>query len=169
MRVFAADMDGDHDVDLVRSVYVLPNGPASFELLRNETRYASGCAGTGGIVPSLSTGVAHPGNSAFSIGLHGALHDRLSVLGLSLSRIPVSGCGIGIDASPSQLLLPLGSQGVTMTNGVGDASINLGIPASPAFSGLVVYAQWGVEDPNGALTLGSLTFATTAPHTILVW
>jgi hypothetical protein len=169
IRTFASDVDGDGDADLVRSMFDPFSGETSVDLLRNETRYAPGCAGTGGRAPTLSTGVAAPGNSAFTIRLEGAAPHRLAMLGVSLSRTVGGVCEIGIDASPSQLLLPNGALGVTLTNGAGEASVSLPIPASPAVLGLVVYAQWGVEDPNGKLGLGRTSFATSAPHTILVW
>ena len=169
LRIFAADMDGDRDSDLVRSVTPFLNGPTTFELLRNEAIHSAGCSGTGGSPPSLWTGVASPGNAAFAIGLHGAAPGATAVLGISQGRVPGVGCGVAIDLAPSQLILPLGSLGVTATNVAGNAVIAFPLPPPPALAGLVLHVQWAVDDPQGTFTIAGHALALSAAHTILIW
>jgi FG-GAP-like repeat len=164
-NLYFADVDGDQDVDILRT------GVSSigYQLLlyRNETIRAPGCAGTGGLVPSCSIGLATPGNPAFAIGLSSALPNSFAALGVSLAPVAVSGCGLAIDVS--QLILPMGSVGIMGTNASGAASMALPLPPPPALNGMAFHVQWGVLDPQGSLPATGLTFALSDARTVYVW
>jgi hypothetical protein len=165
---YVLDVDGDVDVDVLRSTsgqFYL----TSLLLLRNETIRAPGCPGTGGVVPTCSVGLATPGNAAFAIGISQALPNSIAVLGVSLAPAAVTGCGLAIDLSPSQLILPTGPIGILATSAAGTATMTLPLPPPPALSGMAFYAQWGVLDAAGSLPASGLNFALSEGRTIYVW
>lgn len=166
-KLHLMDADGDQDTDLILTTQGANFG---FQMLlfRNETIRAPGCAGTGGLVPSCSVGIATPGNQAFAVGLSSALPGSLAALGVSLAPAAVSGCGLAIEVSPSQLILPMGSVGVMPTSASGDASMALPLPPPPALSGMTFYAQWGVLDPQGSFSALGLALALSDSRTIQV-
>lgn len=168
IRTFPADMDGDHDVDLVRSDASF-FGSTTIQIFQNQTIYALGCAGTGGLTPSLSVATATPGNAAFAIGLSAALPNAMAVLGISLARVSVSGCGIGLNLGLANIILPTGSLGLFTTDALGVATFAYPLPALPSISGITFYAQWGVADPQGSFTFVGSPFALSEPHTVLIW
>lgn len=169
LRLLAADVDGDQDQDILLSTLTSYPGPVfSLQLFDNQTIRAPGCPGTMGLTPSLSVGVATPGNFAFAIGLGSARPSSTAILGVSLAPVPASGCGVAIDLAPALLVLPLGPIGITTTDSAGQASIGLPLPPPPALLGMAFHAQWGVADPQGSFVAG-IPFALSNARTILVW
>jgi hypothetical protein len=166
-RLAVSDVDGDHDADLVR----MNNGvfPATLVVLQNQTIYAAGCPGTGGVTPSASVGTATPGNAVFAIGVHSALANAPAALGVSLARVAVAGCGVAIDLGAANLILPAPPVGIGSTDASGSATLALPLPPAPALSGMAFYVQWGVLDPQGAMPAAGTNFALSAARTVFVW
>jgi hypothetical protein len=73
-------------------------------------------------------------------------------------------CHVAIDFRACNLVLPLGTFGITTTDACGTATIPLPIPADPGLIGLTLFAQWGVLDqfaPGGV--------ALTQAGTFIIW
>jgi hypothetical protein len=167
-RLHLLDVDGDQDVDLLLTTEGQSFG-YQLLLFRNQTIRASGCPGTGGLAPSCSVGTATPGNQAFAIGLSSALPGSFAALGVSLAPVAVNGCGLAIDPSPWQLILPMGPVGILPTSASGSASMALPLPPPPALSGMTFHAQWAVLDPQGSFPALGLSLALSDARTIHVW
>jgi hypothetical protein len=85
-----------------------------------------------------------------------------------ITRTAVTGCGVALNLGLAHVILPTPALGVTATDAAGSASLTLSLPASLP-PGLVVYAQWGMLDPNGALPFAGQTYAATPGRSILIW
>ena len=114
-------------------------------------RYALGSPGSGGLVPDILAGVpANLGNADFKVGLSNALGGAPSMLAVSLSGLPpftqISGTFVNVDLTTA-LVFPTPVLGTPLP-GAGYASVRYPVPASPAFSGLQLFAQWLVYDPG---------------------
>ena len=112
--------------------------------------FGTGCAGTGGLVPALAaTGLPTTGNAAFAAQVTNALGLAPWFIGLSLSHTQTilnGSCTLYLGDPISWVL--------QFTDGSGQGSFNLPIPAGPSFSGLDIYFQGAVLDPNGLYSPG---------------
>ena len=106
-------------------------------------------AGTGGVVPQTTTGVATPGNPFYHVGITGAASNALTVLGVSLNVLPAPD-PLGILLDQTALVLPSSQFGTFQTNSAGQANWSFGLPPAPTLTGQLVYLQWGVLDPGVA-------------------
>jgi hypothetical protein len=158
-----ADFDGDGDLDIIGT----PSGTTEFYTNRAVDR--PGCAGTGGLIPSLAIDPPAIGNLGFGINLAQALPSSPALLALSLGRVGNSPpCAPGIDLSASNLVLPLESLLVT-TDAMGNARIPLPIPSLPSLLGATVYAQWAVFDPAGGSVAPLNSLAFSRSRKIILW
>jgi hypothetical protein len=155
------DIDLDGDVDVVG----LPE-LTDLLYLRNDALFGGGCAGTGGNTPEIGIGSPTIGNPFFGIGLGNALPLAPAILGVSTARVPSTGCSIGLDLA--NLILPIGAVGIATTAPAGNAWFSVPLPNDPGLIDLQVYAQWGVMDPNGGLSVGAATVALTKARTIIL-
>jgi hypothetical protein len=96
-------------------------------------------------------GLPSLGNATFRLGVDAARPAALAVLALSFGQasLPFTGpCTLLVDplrGLPARF-------GVTSPGGT--RSELLPIPADPAFTGLQVFGQWGIDDPAGAPIAG---------------
>lgn len=130
----------------------------------------AGCAGTGGVVPSISHPAPVLGDPGFGIGLANALPGTPAMLGLSQREVAhASPCGLFISTAPTDLLLPSAAAfGIETTSPTGSANVSLPLPADPTLSGLVLYAQWVVIDPAGQHTELGTPLALTPMRRLLL-
>lgn len=108
--------------------------------------FGAGCAGTGGNVPEISASVLPAFGANFAIELSNARPHAPALLGLSLGQEtrPVGG-GCDLYLADDIVLFNF------FTSASGEAALHFTIPADMApFTGLDVYAQWAVFDPNGS-------------------
>ena len=152
MAVAIGDLNGDFCDDIAIANY--GSGDVSI-LLTAPPALAqpcgSGCAGTGGLVPVLAaTGLPTAGNAAFATQISNALGLVPWFIGLSLGNAETAlngSCTLYLDDPISFILL--------FTDASGQGSFNLPIPtAPPDFSGLDIYFQGAVFDPNGLFAPG---------------
>lgn len=151
------DFDGDGDPDLVVGRYAPSAGELT--LVRNRSRFGSPFGGGSLYAPLITNGFPAVGNSQFYLGLAGVPAYAPAVLGLSLATSPVAS-NILIDLSPAWRILPAGSVGLTTTNAMGQAVVQVPIPTNPALSGAVIYGQWGLANPpspGGLILSGGAT------------
>ncbi len=138
------DIDGDGDPDLL---FHHSSPPWGCGLARNRSRFGSASGGGGTYAPATTSGLPVAGNSQFSIAVSGMPASAPALLALSLAVNPVPS-PVLIDFSPANLILPIGSFGLSTTSPQGSSSIQLPIPNNPLLSGTVLYGQWGVADPQ---------------------
>jgi FG-GAP-like repeat len=162
----AADVDLDGDLDVVQWASDLSGGPNRLGVAINRTITSAGCA-----APFLTTGVPAPGNPAYTLGLAGASAGTPAAVGLSLSLgfNPVGPCIVHLELSPGQLILPVGSNGILMTDALGQAQLTLSIPNVPALLGTDYFLQWIVATPSGPLNLLGINYALSDARRILIW
>ncbi|MCI0587869.1 MAG: FG-GAP-like repeat-containing protein [Planctomycetes bacterium] len=134
------------------------------------TPYGSGCAGTGGFVPTISTfgGAPAPGNAAFGISIargrggapailfFGSLPDPIGV--------PVLGCPAHVSGAVFALPVPIVLGGTAAAPGEGYRLLGIPVPPDPTLSGAQVHLQWAVADPGSA----NGVFAASAALTIVI-
>ncbi len=115
------------------------------------TNYGTGLAGTGGIVPHITTSGGAPSveNEDFQIECQDARGGSLAILVLSLSpaSIPALGGTILVNIGAGQHI-----NVTTMTSGTpgapGAGSFSFAFPSLAGAAGFAAYAQFGVRDPN---------------------
>jgi len=126
--------------------------------------YGQGCAGTNALVPQMgSSGTVALGSTNFAFTLTQARGSTLAVLFGGLSRtqstagpLPFAlGGGCFILASPEAVVS-------TVTSPGGAATAPYSIPANPALSGVNLFWQWGVIDPNSGSPFGITVSAGAA-------
>jgi hypothetical protein len=139
-----ADFDRDGDVD----AYGAPRVGVNVLHMTNEAFFGAGCPGAAG-VPVLTTGTFEGGNLGFSLNLAGAAPNAPAVFAVSLGRAPAVPCGILVDVSAGNLLLPGAGYGVVTTDAAGNASLPLPIPVGSIPAGAVFYLQAATVDPTG--------------------
>ena len=108
--------------------------------------FRSGCAGTGGRVPRITSGVPSLGNTAFTLGLSEALPAAPALLlgAASPASIPLGGCVLLVDLGGPALGF------ATAVDGAGTAGVGLPLPGQAALLGTVLWWQYVVRDPGGA-------------------
>jgi hypothetical protein len=155
------DFDADGDVDF----FTFEGYALGMRLLRNQTRFGSGCGSPLYGVPALGATPSNSGNSAFQIRLGNARPFAPAVLALSLAANQnVGSCQVAVDLTPPNLILPYGPLGLAVTDASGTASVSLPIPPDPSLIGTTFFAQWGVADlqaPGG--------IALTQAGMIIIW
>lgn len=140
------DFDGDSDPD----IFFSESGSTYLAYVSfNRARYGQGCAAPGVSPPSITAGLPQLGNAGFAIGVTGAAPSAAAVLGLSLTSLPPSQCGVLLSLAPLSVILPSGLAGFATTNVLGNATVPIAIPLIPALAGLAFFAQWGVAAPGG--------------------
>jgi hypothetical protein len=118
--------------------------------------FGSGCAGTGGVVPTI--GANSPPmvpNLGYAVTLSGALPGTAAVLVVGFSDtmwlafpLPLN---LAFVLAPACFLnVSVDIQIPTATSGAGTASQLLPIPPLPGLVGASLYSQWGVIDPGAA-------------------
>jgi hypothetical protein len=114
----------------------------------------SGCVGTGGLAPVLSTALLPTiGNAAFSVDVTQAATGSVSYLffsvGLGALPIPLGGgCALYLD-QPTLLLfynVGLSPIGPLPTGGTGSATFALPVPPDPSLAGVAIGLQAAVAD-----------------------
>lgn len=109
-------------------------------------RFGAATAGSGAFAPTLSSvgGFPHVGNTGFALvvtsGLGAAPGAVLTSLAAS-NGIPLLGGTVWIDPAQLALQFPLALSGPANLPGVGAGAVFLPLPASPALSGLQIFAQ----------------------------
>jgi hypothetical protein len=156
------DFDSDGDPDFFGLDYPF----FQISIIRNISRYGLGCSNAPFGAPIMSSNLLTPGNVGFQMRMGNA--PPFSPCILAVSRGGFLGnngaCQIGVDFSPQNLILPLGSIGISMTDAFGFVAINLPIPPDPGLIGLTLFAQWGVVDPFAP---GGI--ALTSAGTFIIW
>ena len=114
--------------------------------------YGAGCAGTGGIVPILSSlaGCARP-NDTFTFDLTqapGGTPGALLISALGRTQLPLFGCDLLI-APPFIIAKEFITTGPTGVPGVGTDQSTLAIPNDPNLFGLLIQVQSVVFDTGG--------------------
>ena len=114
-RVFALDMDGDDDLELVTHTYHTGFYVMPLDCRGGASRFGHGCAGSGGVVPRLGVvGCAELGNAItleVDQGLGGAVAILLFGTGEGSTSV-APGCSLLPNPLlPLQLALPLGGSG----------------------------------------------------------
>jgi len=150
--VAIADLNGDFCDDVAIANY--GSGDVSILLTAPPALaqpFGTGCAGTGGLVPALTaTGLPTTGNTAFATQISDALALAPWFIGLSLGNTETvlnANCTLYL-GDPISFLLQF-------TDASGQGSFNLPIPAAPPdLSGLDIYFQGAVFDPNGLYAPG---------------
>jgi ELWxxDGT repeat protein len=108
--------------------------------------YGSGCLGSGGVIPQLSV-MSPPvtGNAAFGLQVTRAAPASVAyfLVGLASIEAPLGG-GCTFYVTVPILLLPI------PTNGLGVASLPIGLPPDPGIIGVQAFVQAAVADPGGA-------------------
>jgi FG-GAP repeat protein len=155
-----ADPGGLPDTGRVRvlSLVGLPAGA---------TPFGSGCAGTGGAVPVISTfgGAPAPGNGAFGISVAQGRGGAPALLFLASLPdpigVPVLGCNVHLSGVVLPIPVPVLLGGAAAAPGEGFRLLGLGVPADPSLSGAQVHLQWIVVDPGSANGVFSASGALT--------
>ncbi|MCI0589700.1 MAG: integrin alpha [Planctomycetes bacterium] len=139
----------------VLSVVGVPAGSSAFGV---------GCAGTGGVVPRISTfggppSVGNPGfGLAVSKGRGGALAFLFVGTGTVPAGIPVLGCTAYLTGVVFPVGPPIALAGAAGAPGAGYGMLTLGVPAVPGLAGIVLPFQWLVLDGasgNGVFSLSN--------------
>lgn len=106
--------------------------------------YGSGCSGSNGLVPLLSSTGSPIIGTTISVNLSGALANTTAVLALGVGATSVSlapngapGCWI---LTTQETLIPL------FTSPTGTVSVPYAIPPAPVLLGTSLYAQMGIND-----------------------
>ena len=127
--------------------------------------FGVGTAGTGGLIPeAVGATPAYIGNSKFAIGLDNALAGTLAmfVLDFAPAPFPFQALGqnvyVGLTAASSTFIPGLTA---AKTSGPGYQSVRLPIPNDTFLTGLPIYGQWLVFDPNGPFGFASSGAITT--------
>lgn len=144
----SGDLDNDGDPDLFLSRWPEAPQPGGYGVLRNEALVQGGAAGSSGPL-DFGIGPAAPGSSNFAFTLQNALPASLAAIFVSLGP-PASSVLAGPVVDFTTLFLPFGDHGLVPTDAFGFAQFNQPVPSDPAMIGVVVTAQWGVLDANGA-------------------
>jgi hypothetical protein len=128
------------------SVVGIPSGSSVF---------GSGCPGTGGIPPKISTfgGPPSVGNSVFGFAVSKARGGSVSLLFVGTAAIPsgiqVGGCNVYLRGVIFPIGSPISLAGAAGLGGAGYHLLGQPIPPVSALVGIVVPFQWAVLDPLG--------------------
>jgi choice-of-anchor B domain-containing protein len=125
---------------------------------RDPEDYGTGTAGTGGIVPVLST-VGDPtlGSLAFEVDgaqIRGAAGCLLAI-GVARNDYVVKGIRLLVDLAPPAVLVPVVASGTPGSAGTGAFALFFEIDDDPALDGLEVDLQILVADPDGPKNLAA--------------
>ena len=112
--------------------------------------YGVGAAGSGGLVPVLSSsgGAPRVGNDAWAYELSNAVGGTVAFLALNVSpgSLPLGGGTILVAQDNFLVLLPVTLGGAPGAPGAGSLSFPFPVPITEVFSGLTVYAQYIAVD-----------------------
>jgi ELWxxDGT repeat protein len=138
-RVFFTATDGANGIELW-AVPLSAFGGAIAE------PFGTGCAGTGGLIPSSSgSGAPVVGSAGFTVQVSQARANAAALLLVGTSRVPVSvGSCTLYPSLPAPLILATGA------NGSGVANFPVPVPNDASLVGGEVFFQTLVVDPNGA-------------------
>ncbi len=117
--------------------------------------FGTGCAGTGGVVPSISaTGVPVLGTSPFALHLTDCLANAPVAMLLSVTRgdLPIGG---GCTLYPG---LPTVSVALS-ADANGAATLPIAMSTDPTLLGVELYWQWAIADVGGAFGPGLAAFS----------
>jgi hypothetical protein len=122
--------------------------------------FGVGSAGTGGVVPTLSTtGLAKTGNASYSLDVAAGVGGGLAFFAYSgtalLDGFPLFGGTVYLDPSQYVLLGALPLSGAAGAPGAGSASFAIPIPANPAFVGAGLYSQALIFDPGASESIAT--------------
>jgi hypothetical protein len=118
--------------------------------------FGRSCAGTGGLVPAMSSsGTVALGSTNFAFELTQARATTLALLfgGLSRTQAGAVPLPFAIGGGCSILVSPDAVRS-TLTSAAGAATLPQAIPASTAFAGVDLYFQWAVLDPQSGSSFG---------------
>jgi len=108
-------------------------------------RFGLGCAGTGGKVPAIASGMPVIGSATFAVTATNARATAPAALILGATRgSSALGGGCTLWVAAPQVLVN------TTTDALGSASVGLPLASNPSWLGLEFYFQYAVLDPNGA-------------------
>ena len=116
-------------------------------------QFGASTPGSGLQVPSMLAGVpANIGNADFKVGVGNSLGGAPALLAVSttasLPGTTFAGFALNIGL-PELALLPIALEGPAGLPGRGFGTVMFPVPFDPGFSGLTVFVQWFVADPNG--------------------
>ncbi len=116
-------------------------------------QFGASTPGSGLQVPSMLAGVpANIGNADFKVGIGNSLGGAPALLAVSttasLPGTTFAGFALNIGL-PELALLPIALEGPAGLPGRGFGTVMFPVPFDPGFSGLTVFVQWFVADPNG--------------------
>jgi hypothetical protein len=164
------DLDGDVDVVFLRNEWLTTYSHQFVAgTALNQAVHRRACPNVAGL--SFGIGTATPGNSAFAVSMSLAPPGALCAFGLSLGTAPVTagGCTVWPNLTPGQMILPSGSYGTFVADGLGSASFPLPIPNDPLLVGLTFYGQWIAADPQGAFGAWGGTFSLSPSRRLVIW
>ncbi|MCI0586450.1 MAG: integrin alpha [Planctomycetes bacterium] len=167
----AGDVNADGIPDLVVAApYADPGGfdeAGQVKLLSvagippGSTPFGTGCAGTGGIAPSIAAfgGPPGAGNPTFGLAVTRGLGGAPALLFLGSlpypAGLPLGGCSLHLDGAVLAVPPPAFLSGPFGSAGAGHRLQGLPIPGDPALVGASAHFQWAVLDlgsPNGLFT-----------------
>ncbi len=143
-----ADLNGDKTPDIVVADKTDANLVVILANPQSQARaFGVGCAGIGGLVPSMSTvNLPVAGSTDFTLELSQARPFSIAAMGYSLNLTPVviGGCDLYVSYQTYLGLFPTDFQD--------EASVPVGLPAAEANLFVCdVFAQWVVFDPAGTM------------------
>ncbi|MFK7738980.1 MAG: hypothetical protein AB8H80_01560 [Planctomycetota bacterium] len=124
----------------------------------------TGCAGTGGLTPRAEHASPQLGSAGFGISLTSALASAPAVLAMSFAEVPSDPCGIAVSLDPAHGPVLRAAA----TDAAGNAFGALPLPNAPSLTGLALFAQWAVVDPQGVLVAAPLPLAVTPLRRIVL-
>lgn len=122
--------------------------------LASFTTFGSGCAGSNGRVPAMGASGAPQIGTNFALQLSSALPNTTAYAFLGMSNGLWAGAfNLPFDLGPygaptCMILVDLLAEAAMPTDGLGAASLQLGVPNLAAMAGVSLYAQWLVVDPT---------------------
>ena len=168
------DQDGDDDLIALSLPFFQPSSTAELTVLSNNAIRGPGVPAVSQTnPPGFDVGLARPGNQSFFMRLKGAAPSATAVFGVALESTPnlftAQGGGFWLNTAPTSLISPTGNYGVFATDGTGELTISIPLPANMPH-GAGVYAQFVVLDPSGIFTsLGNTPVTMTDARYIAIW
>lgn len=126
--------------------------------------FGQGCAGTGGLTPTISgSGTVAIGSANFAVNLTNAASNSLAFLEMGLNYTNYNGVPLPYDLGGGCLILVAPAVAVTgVTSGTGTATRSLPIPNNTGLLGHSVYMQWIVVDAGSSSPFGVTTSSAGA-------